>query len=824
MRIIEKYLSSFVTTIILLLLYIVGLALATFIEKYQGSVAARVMIYHSPIFFFLQFLLVVNFGMIAWKRRLMKRRRLGLALTHAAFIIILLGALVSHLFGEEGTLHLREGVRGDRIVIQTAGHATYHTLPFTVELIRFTLTRYPGSASPSSYESELLVHVDGETRRARVYMNNVLDVKGYRFFQASYDPDERGTILSVNRDVAGRNITYTGYLMLGIGLVCTLLGKNSRFGQLRRRLREAYGSARLMLLSFFLLIPAMSALAREKDGSSGTRMREVVLSNVVSPEHAARFGSLPVQSPNGRMSPINTFSSEVLRKLHKSDRYGSLNSDQFLLSLLALPEMWVRVPLIAISNKELAAYYDLGEEECAYIEFFDRDGRYKLQAGLEEAYNKMPVERTRFDKDLIKLDEQVNIFHLLINYQMLNIFPKEDDPNHKWYAPGDDLSVFTGKDSLFVSRIMGWYLSEVQAGLKSGDWSQADEVVNMIATYQQARNKSLDIHPEKMRAEIQYNRLDVFRQCKKGYLILGGLLLIAAFISLFKRARWVAYAKGVLGVGILAVFLFHMYGMGMRWYIAGYAPWSNSYETMVYVAWATVCAGGLFARKSMLTLALATLFGGIILFVSGLNWMDPQINPLVPVLKSPWLMFHVAVIVGAYGFFGISCLIGLSNLTMMCIQGKSDKGIVREHVRALSIVNEMSLWIGLALMTIGTFLGAIWANESWGRYWGWDPKETWALITMVVYALVTHLHLIPGCRKDPWIFNFASVVAFYSVLMTFFGVNYFLSGMHSYGQNDAINGIFVYLYLSIGVVSLIGAFAYRKRGYFHSNETKFSLE
>ena len=417
---------------------------------------------------FLQFLLVVNFGMIAWKRRLMKRRRLGLALTHAAFIIILLGALVSHLFGEEGTLHLREGERGDRIVIQTAGHATYHTLPFTVELIRFTLTRYPGSASPSSYESELLVHVDGETRRARVYMNNVLDVKGYRFFQASYDPDERGTILSVNRDVAGRNITYTGYLMLGIGLVCTLLGKNSRFGQLRRRLREAYGSARLMLLSFFLLIPAMSALAREKDGSSGTRMREVVLSNVVSPEHAARFGSLPVQSPNGRMSPINTFSSEVLRKLHKSDRYGSLNSDQFLLSLLALPEMWVRVPLIAISNKELAAYYDLGEEECAYIEFFDRDGRYKLQAGLEEAYNKMPVERTRFDKDLIKLDEQVNIFHLLINYQMLNIFPKEDDPNHKWYAPGDDLSVFTGKDSLFVSRIMGWYLSEVQAGLKSG--------------------------------------------------------------------------------------------------------------------------------------------------------------------------------------------------------------------------------------------------------------------------------------------------------------------------------------------------------------------
>ncbi len=419
----------------------------------------------------------------------------------------------------------------------------------------------------------------------------------------------------------------------------------------------------------------------------------------------------------------------------------------------------------------------------------------------------MPAQRTRFDKDLMKLDEQLNIFHQLINHQMLNLFPKEDDPNHKWYAPGDDLSAFSGKDSMFVSRILDWYLGEVQEGLKSGDWAKADEVVGMIGTYQQAKNKTLDISPKRMQAELKYNKMDVFRYCKIGYLVLGGLLLVLSFAMLFRRSRWMKVAVWLLGIGVLIVFHYHMFGMGMRWYIGGYAPWSNSYETMVYVGWATVFAGLLFVRRSTITFALATLFGGIILFVSGLNWMDPEINPLVPVLKSPWLMFHVAVIVAAYGFFGISCLIGLTNMVMMSITGRKNGNVLKARITELSIVNEMALWVGLALMTVGTFLGAVWANESWGRYWGWDPKETWALITMVVYAVVTHLHLVK-CWNNPWLFNLASVIAFASVLMTFFGVNYFLSGMHSYGQNDNVHGIFTYLYIALGVVIILAILSY----------------
>lgn len=823
MKSLERTVSSYVTTIVLLIIYASGLAVATFIEKYFGTVMAKMIVYYSPLFFLLQFLLVVNFIAALVKHQLLKRKKWGFILVHFSFIIILLGALISHLFGEEGILHLREGESSNRITVETSKGTYHHTLPFHVELMKFTLTRYPGSSSPSAYESEVLVHVDGKTQEARIFMNNVLDVKGYRFFQASYDKDEMGTILSVNKDVAGRNVTYTGYLLLTIGLVLTILGKHSRFRQLSRQLKGEKGTKgerekevkrkQSHLFSLFTLCTLFTFSPSLMATPEMASMSNAVQKFAVTPEHAAKFSALPMQSYSGRMMPINTFSSEVLRKIHKSNTFGNLNPDQFLLSLLAMPEMWMRVPVIAQTNKELAYFYDLSEEECSYMEMFDSNGNYKLQKKLEDAYNKMPAERNGFDKDLIKLDEKVNILYQLFHHQMLNLFPKENDPNHKWYAAGDDLSVFSGQDSMFVSRILDWYLMEVQTGLKGGDYSKADEILEMIHTYQQKKNTVLDINPRKIEAELTYNKLDIFRLCKKFYLIMGGLLLVLSFTSLFRKEKWIKLFTWILATGVFLVFLFHMAGMGMRWYIAGYAPWSNSYETMVYVSWATVLAGLLFIRRSSITFALATLFGGIILFVSGLNWMDPQINPLVPVLKSPWLMFHVAVIVAAYGFFGISCLIGLTNLGIMSFRHSiqhAARSTEDRVIKELTIINEMSLLIGLALMTIGTFLGAVWANESWGRYWGWDPKETWALITMVVYAIVIHLRLVKKWN-NLWLFNLSSVVAFASVLMTYFGVNYFLSGMHSYGQNDHIGGIFMYIYIAIAVIIILGIASFRKQ-------------
>lgn len=794
--------SSYITTIILLIVYALGLAVATFIEKYHGTMVAKTMIYYSPLFILLQFIMVVNFIATVVRYQLFKQKKWGVIVIHFSFIIIFLGALVSHIFGEEGIVHIREGEVSNQMLVRTSQETTFHTLPFQLELIKFTLIRYPGSSSPSSYESELLVHVDGKTRHERVYMNNVLDIKGYRFFQASYDQDELGTVLSVNKDVVGRNITYTGYFLLLIGFILSFVSKQSRFRFLIRRLK----SLRNVTMIAFLLVISFSVSA-----ATTSPLLEALQRYAVPTEHAAEFGSLPIQSGNGRMLPVNTFSSEILRKLHKSSTIASLNSDQFLISLLAMPDMWMRIPFISMSNEEIASYYNISIKECAYIEVFDSNGEYKLQAKLDEAYHRMPAERTKFDKDLLNLDEQMNILHQLFNYQMLNLFPMEGDRNNTWYAPGDDLSMFGGQDSMFVSRIFDWYIEEVQASLQSANWTTPAEIIEMIRTYQNAKNTTLDISSERMQAEIKYNRLNIFNQCKKGYLIAGGLLLIFSFISLFRQDKTLKYGLVSIGIIVLVVFAYHTYGMGVRWYIAGYAPWSNSYETMVYVAWATVLAGLLFARRSAMTFSLATLFGGIILFVSGLNWMNPQINPLVPVLKSPWLMFHVAVIVAAYGFFGISCLIGFTNqIIMLCIK-PGNKSVLKIRVQELTIFNEMSLLAGLALMTIGTFLGAVWANESWGRYWGWDPKETWALITMIVYAITLHLRLVKKWNNI-WLFNLMSVISFASVLMTFFGVNYFLSGMHSYGQNENMGSIFTYFYIASGIIFILAFLSQKKYG------------
>ena len=809
---IEKIISSYRTMLLLLTIYAVGLSAATFIEKAHGSTLAKVLIYYSPLFFLLQLLLIANFVGIIRRRRFIQKKHWSMLLVHISWAVILLGALISHLFGVEGTIHLREGEKKNHIHIRSNHGQRMEPLPFEIELERFTLTRYPGSASPSSYESNLLVYVDGEVRRERVFMNNVLDLKGYRFFQASFDPDEGGTILSVNKDLAGRNVTYAGYLLLMVGFIGCVVGRNSR-------LRRLIGQMKSYTAAFLLLLCMFPAAVRGMPDRAA--MKKVVLQIHIPDEHLAQFGSLPVQSMNGRMIPVNTFSSEILRKLHKNNTIGGLSADHFLLSLLTMPEMWMHVPFMALPDNELAEYYDLTKGECAYAELFHPDGTYKLQARLEEAYRKMPTQRSGLDKDIIKLDEQVNIFHQVTNGQMLRIFPHETDTNSRWYAPGEDLSVYTGEDSVFVSHSFVTYLSEVRRALKSGDWSKADDALRNIKEYQEKKNRTIDIDPARIRLELMYNKLDLFRRCKIGYLSLGGMMLLLSFVLFFKDARWVRRMLGVLSFGVGVVFVLHILGMGLRWFIGGYAPWSNSYETMVYVSWATVSAGFLFMRRNLMTFALATLFAGVILFVSGLNWMDPQINPLVPVLKSPWLMFHVAILMMAYGFFGISCLIGITSLTMMSLLGKERLKHHAQSFRELGIINEIGLLAGLMLMTVGTFMGAVWANESWGRYWGWDPKETWALITIVVYTMVSHLHLLPRWY-NLWSLNLCSVVAFASVLMTYFGVNYFLSGMHSYGQNDSIQGVFIYLYIIAGIVSVLMVTA-RKGRFLKMNRIKHNL-
>ncbi|HOG19145.1 MAG TPA: cytochrome c biogenesis protein CcsA [Salinivirgaceae bacterium] len=795
----KRYLSSYKTTIVLLLTYAVAMAIATFVEKDYGTEVAKRWVYYSPAFFFLQFLLVLNF-IFAWGRYgYLKQKRWALLTVHLAFVVILCGALTTYLFGKEGTVHIREGSKTDEMIVRTGDKVSIEKLPFVLELTDFRLNRYPGSAGPSSYESDLLVHIDGEVQEAKVFMNNVLDVKGYRFFQASYDQDELGTILSVNQDVAGRTITYIGYFLLFCGFILGFITKNSRFRQLSHRLKNLREDSKHLIFSLlFLLISSTTIQAQPTDNEWNI---------TIPPEHAAQFAALPVQS-DGRIMPLHTLSSEIVRKVYKEQKMAQFSPEQFLLSFLALPRVWINVPFIAIDNNEISSFYGLPKKYASYVQFFDENGNYKLLNQMQKIYGRFPAERSTTDKDMMKLDERVNIVFQLLDYSLLRIFPDPNDETHTWYPPNVNPSIFPKEDSLFIANSFKQYLVEVNNSLQSGEWSKPGQLLDKIKEFQLKNDIGAHIDDGKIKAEIGYNKLRIFDRCKLLYFILGGLLLVFAFMQLLKKRKWENVGIKILTIAIWCIFLFHAFGMGMRWYIGGYAPWSNSYETMVYVAWATVSAGIIFGRKSAITMALATLFGGIILFVSGLNWMDPEIGTLVPVLKSPWLMFHVAVIVAAYGFFGIGFLLGIANLSLIAFAKKSE--LIRFRIKELSITNNMALLVGLALMTIGTFLGAIWANESWGRYWGWDPKETWALITVVVYTIVTHIHLAKN-RNKIWLFNLLSVLAFASVLMTFFGVNYLLSGMHSYGVTEGVSAVFIYIVLAFVAVSVLGVISYRKR-------------
>lgn len=758
--------TSWKITLILLVHYVILLAAATFVEKAQGTAMAREIIYNNPLFYLLQFLLILNFCATAWQARLWNQRKYGVLLLHISFIVILLGALVTNMFGFEGIVHIREG----ETVSQMRTTEDQRPLPFSIRLDDFKLVRYPGSHSPSSFESFLTIHTEEGERSEHIYMNKVIYEQGYRLYQSSYDADEQGTILTVNNDTAGTGITYAGYLLLLAGMLLTLADKKSRFRQLAKQLKRV---TPLLLLAF---LPTLSFAQKAET--------EHLLKNTIPAEQAEQWGRMQIQCPTGRIEPVDTYTDKLLRKIYRSDTFEGLSSEQVIIGFLMNPSYWGNIPFIRQTNKELPQAYSLPEGK--YIRFFDvfsEDGSYLISDAVDKAYSRPAAERSRLEKDLLKLDEKINILYSLQQGKMFALFPLPGDTSGKWYSPGDDLSVYSGKDSLFVSKIMPWYLGEASDALRTGTWESAGEVLSMMNVYQQKQSAIPLLTEKQVSWELFYNKARLFFWSAMGYMAVGLLLLIFVVGQLLKPRRWVKTVIIPLVALVVLIFLLHTSGIGIRWYISGRAPWANAYESMIYVAWATALAGLLFIKRSFMTLALAAFFAGIILFVANLNFMDPEITPLVPVLKSYWLMIHVAVITASYGFFGISFLLGLLTLAFMSAGSPSKVALLQPHIHELRIINEMSLHIGLYLLTAGIFLGAVWANESWGRYWGWDPKETWALITMVVYAFILHARFLPALRSD-YAFSVMSVLGLASVLMTYFGVNYYLSGLHSYGGGD----------------------------------------
>ncbi len=682
-------------------------------------------------------------------------------------------------------------------------------LPFSVKLLEFQLDRYPGSMSPMSYASEVEVIDKNKNLPFRIYMNHVLNYGGYRFFQSSYDQDELGTVLSVNKD-PGKWPTYLGYFLLGLGLFLNILNPKSRFRKLAHMIQRDTNKIKSVLMAMFLAISFLHVGALQADTLNYLKKFDKT--------HADRFGTILVQSYDGRIMPLDSLDEEILNKIYRSTTYKGLTANQVILGMLATPKEWQSQKIIKVYDPKLKKIIgmDKNDKYASFNQFFSRDVKgngYKLTKYAEIASREKPSDRNKFDKDVIKVDERLNVSYMVYTGSMLRMIPKVNDPSHKWYGPEEAIKNFPASEVKDIKKLLASYFDGIGIGLKNGDWSSADTAVDNIKKYQEQYASSVVPSPSKIKAEIAFNKARVFQRLIPVYLLSGLFLLILVFAKMIKpKLNITKITKFIFWVIVLA-FITHTVGLALRGYIDGHAPWSSGYESMIYISWTIILAGIFFSRQAIIALSLTSVLAGVTLFVAHLSWMDPKITTLVPVLHSYWLDIHVSIITASYGFLGLCALLGFFTLILFIMrkpnsEDKKTQEIDRSIIEATRI-NEMAMILGLSLLSIGNFLGGVWANESWGRYWGWDSKETWALVSILIFAAVVHFRFIPKL-SNPFSFAVASTLAYSSIIMTYFGVNYYLSGMHSYASGDPVP-IPTFVYYTVAIVFAVIALAYRNR-------------
>lgn len=665
--------------------------------------------------------------------------------------------------------------------------------PFQIKLNDFQLEKYPGSESAASYASEITV-VDGEdVFDFKIFMNNILNHKGYRFFQASYNlsgPVEQ-THLSVNHDSLGTIVTYIGYSLLYLGLIVILFAKNTRFYDLKQTLQKI--KTKKAALSLVALFTISTSFAQETKHSTHTQVKfttaqidSILQANLVDLKHAEEFNKLVIQDGGGRMKPAHTFASELVRKVSQSENFKGMEPSQVFISIIENPRFWFEVPFVYLEKENLKIREDLGLAKdvthASLSDFFTIRGDYKIREAVAESQKKKI--QNKYEKDLIKIDRRVGLFYSAIGGGIFRIFPIPDDENNTWVSQPETLTApFKGTDSVFVKQSLPVYIQLLQSAKQSGDYTEANKLIDGLKRFQQKFGAEVYPTEKQIELEILYNKLGIFKKLSKYYGFASLILMIFVLIQIFNSKKWVNLTVKILLSIIILLFITHTLGLVSRWYISGNAPWSNAYESLIYVAWALMLFGFIVGKRSALTITATAFLTAIILAFAHQNWLDPEIANLQPVLNSYWLLVHVSIIVASYGPFSLGMILGILALFLTIFSNKKNKKKMELHIKELTAINEMALTIGLVMLTIGNFLGGMWANESWGRYWGWDPKETWALISIMVYAFVLHMRLVPGLRGRIS-FNFASALAYLSIMMTYFGVNFYLSGLHSYASGD----------------------------------------
>ncbi len=727
--------------------------------------------------------------------------------------------------GESKTVSLvgGKGSSPDPVGVEVGGLTVYLSygsqsiqLPFSITLRDFIAERYPGTEKAySAFESKVTV-VDAEqgSYDYDIYMNHVLDHRGYRFFQASFDPDELGTVLSVNHDFWGTWITYIGYFLLYFGLMAILFDRATRFSSLKKMLEKIKNKKAALGVLLMLLLPGGLMAQVTHSRATTAQLDSIILANAVDADHAARFGQLVIQD-NGRMKPVNTFASQLLRKVSKKNSYQGLDANQVFLSMTEFPRLWLEVPLLKLDwrNDSIKSILGVSPEtsEVALMDLFDAQGNSKIAPYLEEATSKN--NPNQFEKDFIKLYEKSYLLNEALSGTILKVFPVPDDPNNRWVSyPELGQVQYVGADTVAKS-ILPVYFQTLNNSRATGDYTTAVDILDGLAGFQRKFGSEVMLSDNKIKAEIAYNKADIFNKLYRYFALFGVLMFVFIIIKIFRESKVMNVLIKSCKLIIWVFFALMTLGLALRWYISGHAPWSDAYESILYVAWATTFFGLAFGRKSELTVASTAFVSAIILWVAHQSWLDPSIANLQPVLDSYWLMIHVAVIVASYGPFTLGMILGASALLLMLLTNSKNKAKMDLNIKELTVINEMALTVGLVMLTIGNFLGGQWANESWGRYWGWDPKETWALISIMVYAFVIHARLVPGLRGR-WTFNVMAIFAYASIMMTYFGVNFYLTGLHSYASGDVpVTPTFVYYILTFFIA--LSAFSYwRYRKYY----------
>ncbi|WP_337502200.1 cytochrome c biogenesis protein CcsA [Segatella sp.] len=746
---------------ILYILVLVCMAAATIVEKSQGTDYAHAHYYGAWWFILIWAVLAALGAFYIIKRKVKCASTLAL---HLSFIIILLGALLTHVSAKRGMIHLRIGQPTDTYMAQDEEQGMKEEkLPFSLCLKKFEAKMHDGTNAVADYSSKFTV-IDGDDKsEGEVSMNNIYFHRSYRLYQSSYDEDGKGSVLAINADPYGIPVTYTGYALLFISLVWMLFDPK---GGYRKLLKSPLLKKGALITALILSMGNIQTLHAESATSN--------LQNAVLPkETAEKFGELHILY-NDRICPVQTFALDFCKKIYGARSYQGLTAEQVLSGWVFYGNTWANEPFIKIKSGEMKTAMNL-PDYASLNTFFNREmGGYTIGQYVQEYYN---GQQDKFHQQAADIDGKIQIIMELREGVSLKVLPYTFTKNVKatknhpfikagtttWFSPVDKLpQAVEQQHALYIRNVF----SLLNGDVKAGNISRVNEFFVKMKKYQEVSSGNSLPTATQYKAERINNAFPFATILFMANLTLG---FIALFYTIYRmtKKREIKVLNIALPILLGVSFLALTFGLALRWIISGNIPMSNGYESMLTVAWFVMLISILMQLRIRIVMVFGFLISGFFLLVSHINQMDPAIGQMMPVLNSPLLSIHVSIIMMSYALLSLTFICGIMGICL------------RSHGEELQALSRIFLYPALTTMGFGIFIGAIWANVSWGTYWSWDSKETWALITFMIYAVVVHTQSLPVFHK-PLVYHIYITLAFLSIAMTYFGVNYFLTGMHSY--------------------------------------------